>query len=435
MSDMLRLTSLCNRSGVPAIDQPQLIYVLSEIFPEGALAIARLPLNFALVLDQSGSMGGEKIRTMREAVKNILDQLNTTDIVSMVTFETKPHILVDAKPAEDKDGLKRQVEKIREGGGTNVSRALKEALRLVRQYHSPERVSRVILLTDGEATDKVEDSQALASEAGQYGIPIVGLGFGKDWNEDFLIDLSDRSILAEPGSHSGFTDYIPTPNEATKIFQEVYQSMQVVAQNVQVTIRMVQGLEARRVWQVVPIIKDIGRDAIHGRAITIQIAELEKTGAAYLAEIMLPPRPPGIVRIAQTDITYSIPGRGDFRHAVDLLVEFSNDPQIYNQMNGRVMNVVEKIQAFKLQTQALGEVESGNVAGATQKLRQAVTILLSQGEDELAKQMQQEASLLEKSGELSSEGKKTIKLSSRKTVRLDDPSAEKIAPQDHEAST
>ena len=86
------------------------------------------------------------------------------------------------------------------------------------------------------------------------------------------------------------------------------------------------------------------------------------------------------------------------------------------------MNVVEKVQAFKLQTQALDEAEMGNVRGATQKLRQAVTILLSQGEADLAGQMQQEADRLEQSGEMSSEGKKTIKLTSRKTVRLSDGS-------------
>ena len=78
------------------------------------------------------------------------------------------------------------------------------------------------------------------------------------------------------------------------------------------------------------------------------------------------------------------------------------------------------MQAFKLQTQALNEAESGNAQLASQRLRQAVTILLSQGESELAGQMQQEADRLEQSGEISSEGKKTIKLTSRKTIKLSD---------------
>ena len=105
---------------------------------------------------------------------------------------------------------------------------------------------------------------------------------------------------------------------------------------------------------------------------------------------------------------------------MDLIVNFSRDEQVYNSVNGHVMNILEKVQAFKLQTQALSEADVGNVAGATRKLRQAVTILLSQGETELANQMQEEADHLEQSGQFSSEGKKTIKLTSRKTVKLNE---------------
>lgn len=418
MSDYLTLNSACNRSGVPVIDQPQLIYVLTELTPGESMSSARIPLNFALVLDRSGSMAGEKLRVLKEAVKSIIDQLNPDDIISIVTFETKTQILVESQPALNKEEIKGQVDKIRDGGGTNMAPAIQEGLRLVSLKQSAGRVSRLVLLTDGEATDNEDDSRQLASLAGTQGIQLVSLGFGKDWNEDFLFDLADRSIQAAPGARQGQAEYIPSPADAIKVFQDVYQSMQVVAKNVNLTIRMVQGLEARRVWQVAPLIKDAGKGVIQGRAIVIPVGELEKGGSAYLAEIMLPPRAAGTVRIAQTDVTYDIPGEEKRREAVDLIIQYSTEPTVLNQVNGRVMNVIEKVQAFKLQTQALEEVDSGNVQAATQKLRQAVTILLSQGETGLASQMQDEAARLEESGELSSEGKKTIKLTSRKTVRL-----------------
>ena len=274
------------------------------------------------------------------------------------------------------------------------------------------------MLTDGEATDREEDSRLLADEAGSSGVPIIGLGFGQEWKEDFLFDLADRSIQAAPGSRLGMADYIPSPKDADRIFNEVYQSMQVVAQDVTVNLRMVQGLEARRVWQVAPLIRDLGHGVIQGRTIQIQTGQLEKSGVAYLAEIMLPPRPEGAVRIAQADLTYQTPEQGLQRQAVDLVLQYSNDPALHNQLVGHVMNVVEKVQAFRLQTQALDDAQAGDVNNATRKLRQAVTILLSQGETELAGQMQQEADRLEESGQVSSEGKKTIMLTSRKTVKL-----------------
>ena len=427
-TEILRLSSMCNRTGVPVLDRPQLIYVLTELVPAAAVSGARLPLNFALVLDQSGSMAGEKLRTMKEAVKNIIDKLNPDDILSIIAFETHLHVLVPSQPATDKDALKRQVDRIRDGGGTNMAAGLQEGLNLVRQKQSEGRVSRIVLLTDGEATDKEDDSRRVAEEAGASGVPIIGLGFGKDWKEEFLLDLADRSVLAVPGTRSGMVDYIPSPKDVHKIFHEVYQSMHVVAQDVALTIRMVQGLEARRVWQVMPIIKDLGREVLQGRAVLIPVGQLEKAGAAYLAEMMLPPRPAGAVRIAQTEVTYAVQNEGAQRQSVDLIVNFhtpgASDIAALSELNGHVMNVVEKVQAFKLQTQALNEAETGNVGSATQKLRQAVTILLAQGETELAQQMQHEADSLEQSGQISSEGKKTIMLTSRKTVRLSDEGGE-----------
>jgi Ca-activated chloride channel family protein len=246
----------------------------------------------------------------------------------------------------------------------------------------------------------------------------VGLGFGQEWNETFLMQLADRSILAQPGSNIGLADYIPQPEDAGRIFQEVYQSMQVVANDLLLTIRMVQGLEARKVWQIVPMIRELGASVIEGRAIQIPVGQLERTGAAYLIEMMLPPRPEGTVRFAQADITFSTPEHGTQRQADDLLVQFTSDPESHGHLNKKVMDVVEKVQAFRLQTQALEDVEMGDVGNATRRLRQAVTILLAQGEKDLADQMEKEAERLEQSGEVSSDGKKTIILTSRKTVRL-----------------
>jgi Ca-activated chloride channel family protein len=83
------------------------------------------------------------------------------------------------------------------------------------------------------------------------------------------------------------------------------------------------------------------------------------------------------------------------------------------------MNLVEKVTAFKLQTRALEVLDSGDVEGATGKLQSAVTHLLSQGDVDLANTVQQEIENLQKARAMSPEGRKTIRFSSGKTVRLD----------------
>ena len=74
--------------------------------------------------------------------------------------------------------------------------------------------------------------------------------------------------------------------------------------------------------------------------------------------------------------------------------------------------------AFKLQTQALDDAARQDIPNATRKLRAAHTMLLEQGETELAHNALAEAQRLESGQGVSSEGRKTIKLSSSKTVRL-----------------
>jgi Ca-activated chloride channel homolog len=103
-----------------------------------------------------------------------------------------------------------------------------------------------------------------------------------------------------------------------------------------------------------------------------------------------------------------------------VLLTFTDDPWQSRQVDGPVMSVVEKVSAFRLQTQALRDAEASNITGATQKLRSAVTRLLSQGELALAQTVEAEIANLQSQGQLSQSGAKTIKFSGSKTVRLKD---------------
>jgi Ca-activated chloride channel family protein len=71
----------------------------------------------------------------------------------------------------------------------------------------------------------------------------------------------------------------------------------------------------------------------------------------------------------------------------------TTDQALTQQLNPQVMNIVEKVTAFKLQTRALDDIEAGNVVGATQKLQGAVTRLLNSGESELAQKCSKKHSI------------------------------------------
>ncbi len=418
MTDQIKFSVTANRAFVPVSDTTQLIYILLALLPKSQIRSERLPLNFCLVLDRSGSMLGEKLRTMKEAVIRIIDQLDDGDYISVVTFESRTDVLVPSQPVGDKKQLIQLVDGIQDGGGTNLAAALSAALQMVSAHSRENEVRRIILLTDGEATDRQQDSMDLADEAGSLGIPIICLGFGEEWNVDFLFEIADRSIQALPGSHIGMADYIPAPEDAEKVFQDAYQSMKIVALDASLKLRMAAGVEARRIWRVTPSIQEMDTGLIDGRLAKISIGQLEQSGAAFLFEILVPPRIEGAVRIAQAIASYCPPDQNIVQQIEDLVINYSSDPDSRPDFDENIVNIVEKVQAFKLQTQALEDAQTGDIGSATRKLRQAVTILLMQGEDLLADQMTLEADRLEQSGEISSKGKKTIMLSSRKTVRL-----------------
>jgi len=120
-------------------------------------------------------------------------------------------------------------------------------------------------------------------------------------------------------------------------------------------------------------------------------------------------------------VSYDVPGLGVVGAKVksDIVLEFTADATRAREYDAEVMNIVEKVTAFKLQTRALEEAKIGNIVGASEKLRAAATRLLEMGEQELAESALQEAENLEKSGQMSSHGTKKLRYETRKlTQRL-----------------
>jgi len=418
MSGEVKLTATLSKDNVPVTGQPQLIYTLLEIMPTELMANVQMPLNFSLVLDTSGSMSGEKIQRVKDAVKYVIDLLSDDDIISIVRFSSSTSTLVSTQQVRsaDKQNLKRKVDQLDADGGTNMAPAMKEGRSLVKRNWRPDRINRMVLLTDGQ-TSGDGDCRKEADQAGKDTIPVIALGVGADWNDKLLIDLGSRS--------GGQADYIAQAHEIGQYFQSAVQAMQAaVIQNAVLTLRLVTGVTPRKVWRVVPLIADLGFSPISDRAITLPLGELEKDrGQALLVELMLPARQGGNYRIAQAEVAYDIPLLKLVQEKVrsDIMLGFTPDPYLAQQINPKVMNIVEKVTAFKLQTRALQEAELGNVAGATQKLRAAATILLSQGDTDLAQTARLEADKLEQQGKLTNEGKKTIRFGSGKTVKLNQP--------------
>jgi Ca-activated chloride channel family protein len=169
------------------------------------------------------------------------------------------------------------------------------------------------------------------------------------------------------------------------------------------------------------MIADISKKSVKGGMVTADLGSLDgKRGQAVLIESRIPAEKAGRFRLGQVEVTYDIPSKGVMGRNVktDIFVTFTTDALAAAKVNAQVMNLVEKVSAFKLQTRALTEVEAGNIAAATQKLEAAATVLLNIGEGDLAEAAESEILALKKTGVLTAVGTKKLEYGTRKLTQV-----------------
>lgn len=415
MAGEVNLNVSINKAHLPVTGGQQLSYVLIDARPTAVVANVQMPLNFALVLDHSGSMDGRKLDNMKEAAKIAVGQMGPQDNVSVIIFDDKVTTLVPNQPVTDKEGILHEIDRIRARGGTEMSKGMKSGLDELRKALGPDRLSRMLVLTDGQTFGDENLCQQLAADAGATGVSIIalGLGLGDDWNEKLLSDIAQAS--------GGVDDCADQPAKIAQFFQRTVQAAQsAVVQNAEMVLRLVSGVAPRQVWQVVPMISNLGYSPLSDRDVQVHLGELDKEqGKSVLVELLLPARQEGRYRMAQAEVSYDVPTTdvvGE-KAKTDIVISFTSDLNLSQQYDAHVMNLVEKVTAFKLQTRALDEAAAGNIAGATQKLRAAATRLLDMGEIELAGAATAEADRLEQSGQMSAAGTKKLHYETRKLTQ------------------
>ncbi len=173
-----------------------------------------------LVLDTSGSMEGEKIDQAKDALLFVLDNLNQEDRFNIVEFSTGVRAYADGMQSVR---LTRDasdwVRDISAGGGTDINRAMLEALNVADR----ERPTVVIFLTDGLPTEGVIETDLILSnvkQAARSNVRVFAFGVGDDVNTVLLDtmarELRGASAYVRPGERideqvSAFYAKVSTP--------------------------------------------------------------------------------------------------------------------------------------------------------------------------------------------------------------------------------
>lgn len=172
-------------------------YFMMLISPPAGDTAVRIARDVTLVLDVSGSMAGHKIEQARGALEQMLNSLTSVDRFRLITFSSAVRSWESdyrAASAANVEAAVRWLRATPADGSTNLA----DALRVALEPAAADRLSLLVLLSDGMPTVAETDPERIAAAAAALrdGERVFAFGVGADVNT-YLLDR-----LAESGRGS-----------------------------------------------------------------------------------------------------------------------------------------------------------------------------------------------------------------------------------------
>jgi Ca-activated chloride channel homolog len=184
--------------------------VIEDVLPVTFETKKEKPDSVALivVLDKSGSMGGQKIEMAKEAAKAPLALLQDKDYFGVVAFDYNFYWPVKFQPAANRASINQSISTIIAGGETNIYPAQREAY--IQLAGATNQVKHVILLSDGRSLP--DDFEGLTKKMAEAKITVSTVAVGNG---------ADRELMEQMAKWgNGRTYYLEDPSAVPQIFTE-----------------------------------------------------------------------------------------------------------------------------------------------------------------------------------------------------------------------
>jgi len=395
-----------SREHLSHLDEAQMLYLLVDLAaPPEARGIPSPPLNVCIVIDRSTSMKGEKMDVVKSTAIQVLRNLRSQDILSVVTFSDRSEVIIPAAYHQDRMRLESRIQMIQPSGATEIFQGLEAGAKEVARSLDSKRINHIILLTDGHTYGDEQQCLTLASKLAERGISISAMGIGDEWNDIFLDVLATRT--------GGSSDFISNPQDIKRLLLEKFNTLaQTYADEISLMFTPIEGVELTYAFRLQPDPAPVMFDELPLRLGAI----LQDTSTRVIFEYIIHPK------AVKSDILTVVDGSLD----VMIVAHPLPVPELSMRLQRPILddsdsdapppNVVEALSSlmlYRMQERARKEIEKGNIDLATRQLQNLASNLLTQGERSLAQTIMLEVDNLQHKHALTAEGSKKINYGTR----------------------
>ena len=157
-------------------------------------------------LDISGSMAGDGIKELKDAMNYILNyetaskdklQFSDTDKITIITFNGSVSKIYATKYGNQTDEVIRYINSLSAGGSTNIYSPSIEALKILSKDSDNDYTKTVILMTDGASNNGTFKSLKKYYTNNKINIPIYSITFGSSSEEQLkqIADLTNGKVF------------------------------------------------------------------------------------------------------------------------------------------------------------------------------------------------------------------------------------------------
>ncbi len=180
------------QDGVPAAGGHVDVLVRLRAPAQAAIAQPAMPKRLALVIDRSGSMDGPPLTEALRCAQHIATHLSPIDQLSLLVYDHEVDVLLPLQTPPAEAQISAMLAQVHSGGSTDLHGGwLAGAQQL--EGGSAQAVSRVILLSDGQANHGLTDSAQIAAQCRDWlsrGVSTSTVGLGRSFNEQLMVEMA-----------------------------------------------------------------------------------------------------------------------------------------------------------------------------------------------------------------------------------------------------